>query len=74
MTTAGIRFRSLPLAVRLATMLAFFVAWILFAELIIDRHGLDAYLPYYRVGNFCPYDVAVLLILAFSWWRSRSRQ
>ena len=65
----SIRFRALPLVARIATMLALFMAWVLFAELIIDRHGLDVYLPFYRVGNFCPYDIAVLLILALSWWR-----
>jgi len=54
MASTDLRFRSLPLAVRLATMLAFFLAWVLFAELIIDRHGLDTYLPFYRVGNFLP--------------------
>jgi len=74
MADGGIRFRSLPLAVRLATMLAYFLAWVLFAELIIDRHGLDAYLPFYRVGNFCPYDVVVLLVLAFGWWRTHARR
>ena len=64
-----IPFRSLPLLVRLTTMLSLFLAWLLFAELVIDRHGLDAYLPFYRVGNVCPYELAVLLLLAVSWWR-----
>ena len=65
-----IRFRSLPLAVRIATMLAFFMAWILFAELVIDRQGLDAYLPYYRVGALCPYELVVLAVLGLAWWRA----
>ena len=64
-----ISFKSLPLLVRLTTMLSLFLAWLLFAELVIDRHGLDAYLPLYRVGNVCPYELAVLLLLAASWWR-----
>lgn len=64
-----IPFRSLPLLVRLTTMLSLFLSWLLFAELVIDRHGLDAYLPLYRAGAVCPYEVAVLLLLAASWWR-----
>lgn len=74
MTEPPIRFRDLPLAVRIATMLAYFVAWILFAELVIDREGLDEYLPFYRVGNVCPYELVVLAILAFAWWRAHRQQ
>ena len=70
---APLRFRSLPLLVRLTTMLSLFMAWLLVAELVIDRHGLDEYLPLYRVGNFCTYDAAVLLVLALVWWREHSR-
>ena len=68
-----VAFRSLPLVVRFATFLSFFLAWVLFAELVIDRHGLDAYLPYYRVGELCPYDLAVVLLLAAGWWRAQRR-
>ena len=66
---ARVRFRELPLITRLATMLAYFMAWVMFAEFVIDRHNLDRFLPFYRVGNLCPYDLAVALILAVSWWR-----
>ena len=65
-----IRFRTLPLAVRVATMLAYFVAWVIFAEFGIDRYGLDEYLPFYRIGDLCPYDLAVIALLAFGWWRA----
>jgi hypothetical protein len=64
-----IAFKDLPWIVRAATMATWFIAWILFAELVIDRHGLDAYLPFYRVGNLCPYDIAVLAMLALAWVR-----
>ena len=64
-----IPFRRLPLVVRLSTMLTLFLAWVLFAELVIDRHGLDAYLPLYRVGNLCVYDLLVIALLAISWFR-----
>ena len=64
-----IAFRSLPLIVRLTTMATLFMAWILFAELVIDRHGLDRFLPWYRVGNLCVWDLAVVALLALTWWR-----
>lgn len=64
-----IRFKSLPAAVRLTTLATWFMAWVLFAEFVIDRYGLDAWLPYYRVGNFCPYDVLVIVALGFAWVR-----
>ena len=69
MTTTMVRFAELPLAARLASFLSFFMAWVLFAELIIDRHGLDRFLPYYRVGNLCPYDLAVGALLVALWMR-----
>jgi hypothetical protein len=66
-------FRSLPLIVRLATIVTPFLAWLLFAELVIDRHGLDRFLPLYRVGNVCAWDVAVVLACAVGWWRLHRR-
>lgn len=69
-----LRFRSLPLAVRVATMLVFFLAWVLFAELVIDRYGLDKHLPFYRVADVCPYELVVLAILGFAWWRAHRRE
>ena len=65
----AISFRRLPLVARVATMLTLFMAWVLFAELVIDRHGLDAYLPLYRVGDLCVYDLLVIALLAISWIR-----
>ena len=65
----AIRFGSLPLVVRISTLATWFLAWLLFAELVIDRHGLDSWLPYYRVGNFCPYDIAVIVALVIAWLR-----
>lgn len=64
----SIPYSALPFAVRLATMAAYFMGWVLFAELVIDRHGLARYLPLYRIGNFCPYDLAVLAVLTVWWW------
>lgn len=60
---ATIAFANLPLIVRFATMMSYFLAWVMIEEFIIDRHGLDQYLPFYRVGNLCVYDFVVALAL-----------
>ena len=62
-----IAFARLPFITKLATLLSFFLGWVMFAEFVIDRQGWDEFLPFYRVGAFCPYDLAVIAILAI-WW------
>ena len=68
----------LPLIVKIAVALTFFNSWVLFEETVVDRHGLWQYMPFYKVGNFCLWDVAALLIVvpsvwyAFRRWRQRS--
>ena len=62
-------FKSLPFIVRLWAIANIFIAWVLVAEFVIDRYGLDAYLPLYRVGDVCVYDVAVIAGCVFAWWR-----
>lgn len=66
-------FASLPAFVQFTSLATMFVGWVLFAEFVIDRHGYDRLLPFYRVGNFCPYDLAVLLLLAATWLLLRRR-
>jgi len=68
-----ISFRQLPLVVRLAVGVAFLDAWVSFEEFVVDRHGLWRYMPLYRVGAFCVWDLAVTLGIGFSiWWASRT--
>ena len=62
-----IRFKSLPFIVQLTSIMTIFMAWVMIEEWIIDRHGLDRFLPYYQVGNLCLYDAAVALILLALW-------
>ena len=69
----NLRFKDMPLAARLATAASFFMAWVLFAEFVIDRYGLDRFLPLYRVGNLCPYDLAVSAII-IGWWIAAHRR
>jgi hypothetical protein len=44
-------------------------AWWSIEEFVIDRKGLWKYMPYYRVGNGCVWDLAVALIVGFAIWR-----
>ncbi len=60
-------FASLPGLTQFTSLATIFIGWVLFAELVIDRHGYDRFLPFYRVANLCPYDLAVLLMLAAAW-------
>ena len=68
-----IAFAALPGLVQFTCLATIFIGWVLFAELIIDRHGYDRFLPLYRVGKICPYDLAVLLTLAMTWALLRRR-
>ena len=56
-------FRDQPLVVKAAVFVTFFNAWVLFEELVIDRHGLWPYLPFYKVGVFCVWDVLALAVI-----------
>ncbi len=69
-----VTFAELPGLVQLSSMATLFIGWVLFAELVIDRHGYDRFLPLYRVANVCPYDFAVVLVLAAIWLGLRRRQ
>ena len=60
----------LPWIVRIAVALSFFNSWVLFEETIVDRHGLWRYMPFYKVGLFCAWDLAALdnLVLLEERW------
>lgn len=59
----------LPFWVRLAPVLAVFTTWVIIAEFVIDRYGLDEYLPFYRYGDVCLYEVALIVVLAVAFIR-----
>jgi hypothetical protein len=59
-------FRDQPLVVKAAVFITFFNAWVLFEELVVDRHGLWRYLPFYRVGLFCVWDLLALAVIGLS--------
>jgi hypothetical protein len=55
-----LRFADLPRLAQVATGLVLVQSWVLTAEFVIDRHGLSEHLPFYRHGNICVWDLAVL--------------
>jgi hypothetical protein len=56
-----IHFWQLPLLVRLAAVLTLFNTWVLIAEFVIDRYGIDEYLPFYRYGDICIWEIVVII-------------
>ncbi len=42
----SIEFRHLPFLVKFTSLATLFLGWVAFAEIIIDRHGLDRFLPF----------------------------
>lgn len=65
-----IAFHQLPLWVRLAAALTIFNTWVLIAEFVIDRYGFDEYLPFYRYGDVCLYDIVVIVGIAVAFVRA----
>ena len=47
-----VSFSELPFLVKAAVFVSLLNAWVLFEEVVIDRHGLWRYLPFYKVGLF----------------------
>lgn len=68
-----IPFATLPGLVQFTSLATLFIGWVIVAEFVIDRHGLDRFLPFYRVGNLCPYDLVVAVLLAATWILLRRR-
>ena len=48
---------------RVGLALTFFNSWVLFEETVVDRLGWWRYMPCYRVGHFCEWDVAAILVI-----------
>jgi hypothetical protein len=63
-----------PRIVKVATWFAFLNTWALFEELVVDRYGLWKFMPFYRVGRLCPWDLAATVVITLvvrNAWRPR---
>lgn len=49
--------------------MAFLNTWVLFEEIVVDRQGLWRYMPFYRVGDFCVWDLTVAVLILVWLWR-----
>jgi hypothetical protein len=61
---------TMPGIVRFAVWLTFFNTWVLFEETVVDRYGLWEYMPYYRVGRLCSWDIGAMALIGFVVWRA----
>lgn len=52
-----------PFLLRLAVGLTLLNSWVLFEEIVVDRLGWWRFMPCYRVGRFCEWDVAAILVI-----------
>jgi hypothetical protein len=69
MTAQDAQSAGTPGIVRFAVWLSFFNTWVLFEETVVDRYGLWEYMPYYRVGRLCSWDIGAMALLGFLVWR-----
>ena len=69
MTAQDAQSATTPGIVRFAVWLTFFNTWVLFEETVVDRYGLWEYMPYYRVGRLCSWDIGAMALLGFIVWR-----
>ena len=56
--------RELPILVKVSVALTLFNSWVLFEETVVDRLGWWKYMPCYRVGKFCEWDVGAILVIS----------
>ena len=65
-----LRFKDMPIGVKVAVAVAFFTAWVSFEEFVINRTGLWHYMPLYKTAAGCIWDVAVATIIGYGIWRA----
>jgi hypothetical protein len=72
---AKVSFRELPLTAKIAIGIAFNNAWWSIEEFVIDRSNVWRYMPDYKVGKFCIWDLTVALVTLIGlWWLARPRE
>ncbi len=68
-----ISFRQLPPVARLVVGVAFYLTWWFIEVNVIERYGIWKYMPLYKVGDACVWDLAVALVIGFAIWRASSQ-
>lgn len=71
-------FAEMPRIVQISVGLTWMSIWILFEEIVVDRQGLWKYMPFYRVGNYCVWDMGMTILICTTLFlldrRGRQRQ
>jgi hypothetical protein len=73
-TMQRVGFGDLPWIVRIVLGLAVLNLWVSFEEFVIDRLGIWRYLPGYKFGWLCVWDLTVAIGIAFMIWRLSARK
>jgi len=55
--------------IQFISLIALLNSWAIFEELVIDRQGLWKYLPGYKYGNFCLWDIGAIIIFSVLVWQ-----
>jgi hypothetical protein len=58
------KFKDLPISAKVAIVITFFNTWVMIEEFIIDRFGYWKYLPFYKKGIFCIWDISFLILVS----------
>lgn len=64
----NLAFCELPWLVRIACGVALFNIWWSAEEFVIDRFGFWRYLPDYKVGRLCVWDLTVAVGISVTIW------
>jgi hypothetical protein len=62
-----LRFRDMPMIVRVTSAASILAAWVLFEQIVIEPFGIYRFMPFYRYGKFCTYDAAAVLLVLIYW-------
>ena len=68
-----IEFSQLNITTRIMVCVSMFMAWVLFAEFVIDRYGIHEYLPFYRFADICTYELVVIGSIVFYWIKAHRK-
>lgn len=52
-------------SVKLAVGFTFYNFFVFFEEIIVDRYGIWKYLPFYKFGKLCVWDLGAMLFIGF---------
>jgi hypothetical protein len=63
-----LRFKQMPLIVKISVGLIFNNVWWSMEEFVINRNGLWKYMPYYKVNDACVWDLTVAPITIVAIW------